>query len=209
MVDRLDMALFLNRVLLSRFPHPLHHKVALSVITEVAGSDPHLARHLAKHDLAEIMDPVSLLSSFGAERGWTASSIGGDPWQDGMCDVVDGARTLHSAAAVVMGDRAVVRRRVWRGQLVSLYPFIEEQRVKLIPHVRGYIRFPVETTYGIVDNPEDLELGQLIHFLRGKRLPPRTWKLLSILTEMRHALAHLEPVPIRALFAHEVLRSDR
>ena len=90
--------------------------------------------------------------------------------------------------------------------MTVLYPFIEEQRGKIVPQVRSYVRLPVETTYGRVDDPEDLEVGQLLYFLRGKKIEARLWRLLSILTEMRHALAHLEPVPLRSLFADEVLR---
>jgi hypothetical protein len=107
-----------------------------------------------------------------------------------------------------MGNRAEVKRRVWRGQVAVLYPFIEEQRVKIVPQVRGYLRLPVETTYGRVDDPEDLEVGQLLYFLRGKNIHARLWRLLSILTDMRHALAHLEPVPLRSLLADDVLRTD-
>jgi len=202
------MTLYLDRVLFSRFPHPLHHKVALAVVTELAGSDAHLARHLANKDLSAIMEPFAVLSDFAATRGWNSESKHTDAWQEGTSDVVDGIRMLHSAAAATKGNRAEVTRRVWRGQVASLYPFIEEQRVKIIPQVRGYIRFPVETTYGIVDNAEDLELGQLLYFLRGKRIQPRLWRLLNLLTEMRHSLAHLEPVPLRSLLAEEVLRVD-
>lgn len=208
MVGRLDMTLYLDRVLLSRFPHPLHHKVALAVVTELAGSDSHLARHLAKQELSTIMDPFNHLSSFAAARGWTSESKCNEAWQDGTIDVVDGARMLHSAAAAAQGKRTEVTRRVWKGQVASLYPFIEEQRAKLIPLVQGYIRLPVETTYGMVDNADDLELGQLLYFLRGKKVPPRLWRLLMLLTEMRHALAHLEPVPLRSLLADEILRVD-
>ena len=207
-MGRLDMTLYLDRVLFSRFPHPLHHKVALAVITELAGSDAHLAQQLAEEDLSGIMEPFAVLSNFAARRGWTLESRRNDTWEEGTIDIVDGTRMLHSAAVAAKGNRAEVIRRVWRGQVGSLYPFIEEHRVKIIPQLRGYIRFPVETTYGTVDNMEDLELGQLLYFLRGKRIPPRLWRLLNLLTEMRRSLAHLEPVPLRSLLAEEILNVD-
>jgi hypothetical protein len=204
-VTRLDVALHLDRVFFSRFPHPLHHRVALAVATELAGWDVHLARHLANKSLSAIMNPFEVLCDFAVIRGWTPDRRPNESWEDGTCDFVDGARMLHSAAAAAGGNRAEVTRRVWRGQVASLYPFIEEQRVRIIPHVRGYIRLPVETTYGWVDNAEDLELGQLLYFLRGKKIQPRIWRLLSLLTEMRHSLAHLSPVPVRSLLAEEIL----
>lgn len=208
MVSRLDMTLYLDRVLAARFPHPLHHKTALAVVTELAGSDARLAQHLAQKDLSTIMSPFETLREFGASRGWTAECVRNGDWREGTSDTVDGSRFVHSAAVAAMGNHSEVKRRVWRGQVAVLYPFIEEQRVKIIPQVRGYLRFPVDTTYGRVDDPEDLEVGQLLYFLRGKRIQPRLWRLLNVLTEMRHALAHLEPVPLRCLLADEVTRTD-
>jgi hypothetical protein len=208
MVGRLDMTLYLDRVLAARFSHSLHHKTALAVVTELSGSDARLAQYLAQEDLSTIMSPFETLRDFGASRGWTAERVRNGDWREGTSDTVDGSRLLHSAAVAALGNHSEVKRRVWRGQVAVLYPFIEEQRVKIIPQVRGYLRFPVDTTYGRVDDPEDLEVGHLLYFLRGKRIQPRMWRLLSVLTEMRHALAHLEPVPLRSLFADEVLRSE-
>lgn len=204
MVGRLDMTLYLDRALAARFPHSLHHKTALAVITELVGSDARLAQHLAQQDFPTIMSPFEMLRDFGASRGWTAEFVRNGDWRVGTSDTVDGSRLVHSAAVAIMGNHSEIKRRVWRGQVAVLYPFIEEQRVKLLPQVRGYLRFPVDTTYGRVNDPEDLEVGQLVYFLRGKKIQPRVWRLLSVLKEMRHALAHLEPVPLRCLFADEV-----
>jgi hypothetical protein len=207
-VRRLDMTLYLDRLLGPRFRHPLHHKTALAVVAELAGSDAHLARHLAKEELPSLMSPFEALQAFALARGWSAERVRSAAWHDGTRDVVDGAEMLHSAAAASAGDRAEIKRRVWRGQVAILYPFIEEQRVRVVPLVRGYLRLPLETTYGRVDDPEDLEVGQLLYLLRSKPIQPRLWKRLCLLTEMRHALAHLEPVPMRALLADEVLNGD-
>jgi hypothetical protein len=202
------MMLYVDQILSTRFSHPIHHRVALTVITELSGSDAHLAQYLAMQDLAAIMNPFEVLCTFAAERNWTSESMRKDAWEDGTSDILDGIQTVHSAAAAVLGNRAEITRRVWRGQVAVLYPFIEEKRVNIVPQVRSYLRFPVETTYGSVDNAEDLEVGQLLYFLRGKQVPPRLWRLLRLLTDMRHSLAHLEPVPIRALLAEEFLRVD-
>lgn len=207
-VGRLDMTLYMDRTLLSRFPHPLHHKVALAVLTELAGADSHLAERLAAEDFTTIMAPFEFLTDYAASRGWTLASCRNAAWEEGTVEIIDGKRVLHSAAAAVMGDQAEVTRRIWRGQVSVLYPFIEEQRLTIIPKVRSYLRFPIETTFGLVDEAEDLEVGQLRHFLRGKAIPSRQWKLLNLLTEMRHALAHLEPVPPRSLLAKEILHLE-
>ena len=207
-VDRLDMNLYIDRVLSSRFPHPLHHQVALSVVTELAGADAQLCQHLATQDLATIMAPFQCLKDFAVARGWTTASCEQPNWAEGTIDRVNGASMVHSAAIAARGDRVELRRRVWRGQVSVLYPFIEQQRINIIPLIRGYLRLPVETTYGKVDDAEDLEVGQLLYFLRGNRIPPRLWKLLSLLTEMRHALAHLQTVPLASLLADEILHLE-
>jgi hypothetical protein len=208
MVGRLDMALYLDQLLSSRYSVPLHYKTALAVVIELAGSDAQLAQHLVKEELSTIMNPFETLRIVAAERGWTAELMRSVAWQEGTCDKVDGQELMHSAAAAAMGNRAEVKRRVWRGQVAVLYPFIEEQRLKIVPKVRSYLRLPLETTYGRVDDAEDLEVGQLLYFLRGKRIQQRLWRLLTVLTEMRHALAHLEPVPLMSLFTDEVVHLD-
>jgi hypothetical protein len=90
-----------------------------------------------------------------------------------------------------------------------LYPFIEEQRVRLAPEVDRLIRFPVQTTFGTVDRALDLEIGQLVYFLRGRRVPNQTWDQLITLRNMRHHLAHLRPVPHRDLLSPEFPRLVR
>lgn len=130
-------------------------------------------------------------------------------WHGGVVEWLDGEERVTSAALIAAGDREAVWRRVWQGQVRVLYPFIEEQRVRLVPEVGGFLRFPLETTYGPVDRAIDLEIGQLVYFLRGHRLPDLTWRQLLVLCNMRHSLAHLRPVEFRDLMSPEFQRLDR
>ena len=75
----------------------------------------------------------------------------------------------------------------------------------MLPRLRPYLRLPVETTYGLVEDVHDLELGQLVYFTRGRNLPRELLRQLRLLTDMRHALAHVRPVPIEYLFVDEFL----
>jgi hypothetical protein len=53
----------------------------------------------------------------------------------------------------------------------------------------------VETTSGVVREIEDLEIGQIAHHLHSARhLDRQTRDLVWLLKDLRHALAHLEPV---------------
>ena len=100
------------------------------------------------------------------------------------------------------GDLDEIQHRIWRGQVTVLFAFVEEMRRRILPRVRSYLRLPVETTYGIVSDADDLEVGQLLYFLRGMRLPNKLWGQLKLLTDIRHSLAHLQPV------SHETLCSE-
>ena len=56
---------------------------------------------------------------------------------DGLPAGVSAAAATAIFALAVLGDADAVARRVWQGQVRVLYPFIEEQRVRLLPEVTG------------------------------------------------------------------------
>jgi len=159
--------------------------------------------------LRELLEPQEFLRAEAARRGWNAARARRPNWEDGLIDAVNGEDVVHSVALASRGDEAELRRRIWQAEVAVLYPFLEEQRLQLLPRLRPYLRLPVETAYGPVDDIYDLELGQLVYFLRGRNLPRELWRLLTLLTDMRHALAHLRPVPIEYLFVDGLLREPR
>jgi len=187
----------------------LHRRLALAVACELSGTDAALARALAGLGLRELLEPQEFLRAEAARRGWNAARARRPNWEDGLIDAVNGEDVVHSVALASRGDEAELRRRIWQAEVAVLYPFLEEQRLQLLPRLRPYLRLPVETAYGPVDDIYDLELGQLVYFLRGRNLPRELWRLLTLLTDMRHALAHLRPVPIEYLFVDGLLREPR
>jgi hypothetical protein len=201
-LGRSDLQLYLTRLLAGRPVPALHRQAAISVGTELASGDLQLARELAALELRDLLDPMVFLRDYGVRQGWGEEPAG---VHAGQARWVDGREVIHSAVLALKGDQTGLRHRIWRGQVGVVYPFIEEQRIALLPQVQGFLRFPLQTTYGIVHEIEDLEVGQLAHFLRATRLPQRLWRLLLTLTRMRHALAHLEAVPAECLFSPEVL----
>jgi hypothetical protein len=205
-VGPLDLSLDLARLVDDRPENPLHRKLRLALALELAGSDAALARELVRLELLTLIEPHQTLVQAALRRGWAGDGLAKAGWEDGVMDDFDGAEWVHPAVQAVRGDVAAVRRRVWRAEVGVLYPFVEEQRLRLVPQVRPFLRLPVETSYGPVEDAADLELGQLVYFLRGRKVPPPLWRVLTRLKDMRHALAHLEPVPAECLFAEEVLR---
>lgn len=208
-LGRLDVMLHLDRLLPAAFPSPTLRQVALAVSVELGGADPRLGARLAALGPDLLTDPVGVLAAHAAERGWTAADLKRPAWHGGVVERLEGEERVNSAALVAGGDREGIERRVWQGQVRVLYPFIEEQRVRLVQEVGRLIPLPVETTYGTVERAIDLEIGQLVHFLRGRRVPDQTWRQLVVLCDMRHSLAHLRPVPGRDLMSPEFVGLDR
>ena len=208
-VGEVDLLLDLSLRADGRPMPPLHRRLALAVACELSGTDAALARALAGLGLRQLLEPQEFLRAEAARRGWNAARARQPTWEDGLVDGVNGEDVVHSVALVIRGDDAELRRRIWQAEVAVLYPFLEEQRLRLLPRLRPYLRLPVETAYGRVDDIYDLELGQLVHFLRGRNLARELWRLLNLLTDMRHALAHLRPVPVEYLFADELLLESR
>jgi hypothetical protein len=208
-VGGLDLQLDLSLREDGRSMPALHRRLALAVACELSGTDAALARALAGLPLRQLLEPRDYLRAEAARRGWNAVQARQPCWEDGLIDRVGGEDTVHSVVLAMRGDDAALRRRLWQAEVAVLYPFLEKERLQLLPRLRPYLRLPVETTYGSVDNICDLELGQLVYFLRGRNLPRQLWRLLNLLADMRHALAHLRPVPLDCLFVDELLRESR
>ena len=164
----------------------------MSMGVEIVGPDYTLGRQWATLDLREMFEPAPFLRACAENHGWTAQTTPG--WQFGSLDEFDGARFMHSAAVACRGDTAEIGRRLWGGQLSVLFPFIEQERVRLIKEPEACWQVPFATKFGTVTDRMDLEIGHLLYQARRLPLSDETISLLTCLTRMRHALAHLEPV---------------
>jgi hypothetical protein len=200
-VEPLDMTLYLDRLLPRGKQRPLIRQATVAVGAEVCGFDLLAARSISAEPLGVVYQPYEWLRSFGAKRGWTNGPV---RWEDGTCDLIGSECRPHAAWEALQGDRSAITRRVWRSQIGVLYPFVEEVRVRLVKSLAAFLELPIETSYGIVDDPMDLEVGQLLHHLRGKRIPQSCWNLLNTVTHMRHSLAHLRPIAFDVLARREL-----
>jgi hypothetical protein len=144
-VGRLDMTLYLAQLLADRRLPPLHRGVALAVGAEIAGTDPQLAQGLASLEVSDLVQPTPLLWDLAQCRGWSPREAASPRWSAGMVDELDGAEYVHSAALVAAGRQEDLRRRVWRAEVGVLFPFIEEQRLRLLEarEVRRHLRLPL------------------------------------------------------------------
>lgn len=203
-VDQLDVLLQLSQLIRNRISPPLHCRIAMAVAGELAGGDIELAEVLAHEDLDVLLSPRQVLSRFGETRGWNTENTILPEWQRGMVDHVEGRIVVHSSVLAMNGNDEEICRRIWRGQVGVLFAFIEEQRVRLLRELGNSLTVPFETQFGVITDVRDLEIPHILAQARRAGIPRHVRSLISHLRDMRHALAHLEPVKPQDLFSQEV-----
>lgn len=125
----------------------------------------------------------------------------------GTVDRMGAQEQVHPALAAHLQDgEREIARRVWRAELGVLFPFIEEQRMRMIETLGSRLKVPWPTPYGEVRDPRDLELSHLVSQARAIRGAERHVPLLDHLRRIRNALAHGENVPWKALTGADLER---
>ena len=197
MVERLDMWLYIS--LLSKdqyFTSPLEKQLKIAIITELAGTDPQLVPLLFKLPFEELLAPLEKLAQIAEERNWHKEQIYEPKWHLGMLDEMEKTSLVHAAAIALQGHKseAELQRRIWRAQIGILFPFLEEQRIYFLKELRSFLQLPWETPSGTITDSQDLELSHLDYQAQNFPLSQKTKQLLTVLTEIRHSLAHLQPI---------------
>ena len=193
-VEPLDVWLHVSKRLHTAGRGRLHARTRASVCASLAGADLNLAVHLASLPLRELVSPAPALTAWAQALGWNDETIRSSQWHLGVQDEVEGRPFIHSAALALSGEYEEVDRRVWRGQVGVLFPFLEEWRNHLTVALRHLLTLPFYTPFGVIIDPRDLEPGHLLWMARRKGAEEMTLRHLERLARMRHALAHMEPV---------------
>ena len=194
-VGRYDMLLFLAKYLAEDHQPGLIWEVRLHLCAELAGTDGNLAKHLATADLDTLVSPMSLLQTIAQSRHLNDSPDNAPSWQTGTQEYWDGRWRLNSCLAATRGDWSEIARRVWKAQVGVVFPFIEEQRIQLVPLVQPLLKFPFEDQHGeTITDATDLEIGQLRHYAERSGVIGGFLRRLTLLHRMRRALAHVGPV---------------
>jgi hypothetical protein len=168
-------------------------RTAVSTIIEVAGWDPSLIRALARLPVEVQLDPRNAL----VDVPITTKNV--QPcWANRLVDHWDGQIVVHVTALLAAGDAAALGRRVWRGHVRTIFPFVEQVRhayaVRYEDELRA--RLPIEKTYGGVvrryTDPFTLELYDVFHLLKDL-LPQPECSLLFHSYKLRSLVAHMVP----------------
>ena len=197
--DRHD-AIFLAKVLLEkRKLSTLHRRVSIAMLAELALWDEELAERLAMDGLHVLTAPTPILDEIRRERGWSDTQFAELDdrmlWATGRAAIVDGQAVHHLAAIPSdLRDREV-SRRVWRAQVATCMPIIEEIRYAAIA---TYRRFLAPTMPHGRDRREallDMEIGDIARQLKVcGDVPVEHRRLFDRLHRARNRLAHLQVV---------------
>lgn len=181
--------------LLPRSGHAaVERDLLVSVGVELAGCDGRLAKTIAETGSSFLTAPLQVLRRYGDTLDWSSEDLDRGGLAKGCEEVFDGRQRWHSSALALRNDDAELLRRIWHGQIRVLFPFIEEQRIRLSGVVEPFLNLPVDTVNGRAEQAIDLEVGEMLYHLRAKRLPSGVWDTLRCLRDMRNDLAHLRPV---------------
>jgi hypothetical protein len=115
-------------------------------------------------------------------------------WRHGTVDYWDGEPVPH-AMWLAANDLASLEKRIWRGQVAALLPWIEETRCRVITLCRRRLR-PDESDPGRPSaSVEDLDWGSLLRQLSDKsaRTPGWVLRLVQQMRRVRNELAHGRP----------------
>jgi hypothetical protein len=177
----------------------LESRVMESVITGLAMWDSELADRLIKLNLNEVFAPIPVLQSLALERDWLDSESE-KHWYLGKKNHFDGVERTHSCLLKGVEGEREIKRRVWRGQVSVLLPFIEEERLALLDRLDKYLQIPYATDYGIISDMLDLEIGHIhTQIYLNYDIDRRLKQQVSMLKKMRNQLSHLSCVSAEQL----------
>ena len=117
---------------------------------------------------------------------------------------------LGTAAAVLGAESAGQREAVWRAQIRTVYPILEEQRQRYLQKY-GH-RFPKDLSIpngygGYITEPKELEIVHIWFLCQSRGLADKAdIDQLARMRKARNDLSHLDPIPWKSLEALGLFR---
>jgi hypothetical protein len=168
-------------------------RTAVSTIIEVAGWDPSLIRALGQLPVEIQLDPRNTLTRLPVETKNIQPC-----WANRLVDYWDGQVLVHVTALLAASDAAALARRVWRGHVRTIFPFVEQVRHAYTTRYENDLRsrLPIEKAYGSslrrYTDPFALELYDIFQLLKDV-LPKPESSLLYHCYKLRRLVAHMAP----------------
>lgn len=172
-------------------------RVKKSIVVELGRTDLELVAHLCRFSLQELLSDEKLLQRFRQESPWMQD---GNPfWERQALLHWDDLEESHSCFLDETDQMSEIRRRVWKAQVVSVFPFLESRRCEIVKNVRDLIPASFRSVTGEIKDVESLELGEIFYELNKLSRPPSNTAEVRNLRSIRHELAHLRPASYELL----------
>ena len=197
-VDRVDATLAAALLMAHNVSQPVERALRLDIVANLALWDIGFASGLAELNISGLLEPWEFLADWASRQGWgrLTEPNGQFLWDIGARAHFEGSSTLHSAWLEIIGDRRAVAQRVWRAQVMSLFPRLEERRAHLVNKHRRTLRraLPLSTVFGAIEKADDLELGHIRWVLcRRGAVSAAVRDELRTLCALRNDLTHFDP----------------
>ena len=187
-IDEMDLAFLANDRLRTRGIDGVLRELLVMTVARVAAWDFAVAEWLSQASEEDILDPLALLKSAAAERGWTCETPSSVSLGTASCTGMP-----HPAHAAVSNPDEI-QRRVWSAQVSVLLPIIEVQRREIIRRHRNQIDAELRRA-NWEEDAESLEIGRLAFLFSGAASEPEFSCRVERLRRARNSLAHGQPLP--------------
>jgi len=193
-VDRDDLYVLVLQSRQVRRRRRVIRALLANTVAQVAQWDHVLAGVLLDGGPEAALQPQATLAHYAEEHGWTAKTP--ELWEAGTLDGPQERPVVHSALLLVQGRKRELNRRLWAAQAAVLLPLLEERRIELVDRNRHrFSRLPFETEFGVIETPDDMELGALVlYFSRHREGGQGVLGPAHRLRAFRNKLAHFRPL---------------
>ena len=173
------------------------NRVRKSIIVELGRTDLELVGYLCRFSLIQILEAELLLRRFRQESSWMqANNLFWDSQAKLRWDDRDES---HSCYLESTNQLSEIKRRIWKAQIVSVFPFLESRRCEIVQRIRDYLPKSFQSVTGEIKDVESLELGEIMYELSKLKRPPPILSEVRHLRAIRHELAHLRPASYELL----------
>lgn len=173
------------------------NRVKKSIVVELGRTDLELVGYLCQFSLKEMLADDSLLRRFRLDSSWMREE--NSFWEQEAKLQWDDRDESHSCYLELTGQLGELKRRIWKAQIVSVFPFLENRRCEIVQKVKDFLPTSFQSVTGEIKDVESLELGEIMYELNKLKRSPPIVSEVKHLRAIRHELAHLRPASYELL----------
>lgn len=211
-VDETDALLLAYRAIRANSFSPVLSNLKAALCAELAQWDLALCDDFSRGSIYGLLNPTSTLSNYARALGW--DNVPPDEpeeilWRHGILQTFSGRRRLHNAWHALQGRLDEIQSAIWRAELKVLFPFLEEQCLRIIQRHGRYLCVPHSRKDGtILKTVLDFEVVDVDYqFQENPAVPRHLRDYVHKLWLMRNKLAHRTCLD-SAMLMSEVLDFD-